>query len=67
VVDYVDQEGERHIETFDKKKDADGRHAQVNVNVSSGIHVAPSKSKRSARPARVGSRPRKVVTLTMNP
>jgi hypothetical protein len=44
VVDYVDQEGRHHIETFDKKKDADGRHAQVNV--SSGIRVAPSKSKR---------------------
>jgi hypothetical protein len=45
IVDYVDQDGERHIETFDKKKEADARHAQVNVNVSSGLHVAPSKSK----------------------
>ena len=28
IVDYGDQQGERHIETFDKKKDADARHAE---------------------------------------
>lgn len=44
VVDYVDQQGDRHIETFDKKKDADVRHAQVGVDVRAGVHVAPSKS-----------------------
>ena len=31
VVDYVDQQGERHIETFAKKKEADARHAEVRV------------------------------------
>jgi len=44
IVDYVDQRGERHIETFAKKKDADARHAEVRVDVRSGVHVAPSKS-----------------------
>src|SRR6476660_6200021 len=44
VVDYIDQHGERHIETFAKKKDADARHAEVRVDVKAGIHVAPSKS-----------------------
>jgi integrase len=44
IVDYVDAQGERHIETFTKKKDADARHAEVTVNVRKGIHVASSKS-----------------------
>src|SRR6476620_7468538 len=44
VVDYIDQHGERHIETFAKKKDADARHAEVRVDVKAGIHVASSKS-----------------------
>ena len=45
VVDYRDKQGDRHIETFDRKKDADARHAEVSVGVRSGLHVAPSKSK----------------------
>jgi integrase len=44
LVDYADQHGERHIETFAKKKDADARHADVKVDVRAGVHVAPSKS-----------------------
>ena len=44
IVDYVDQHGERHIETFAKKKDADARHAEVKVDVKAGVHVASSKS-----------------------
>jgi integrase len=44
LVDYVDQHGERHIETFAKKKEADGRHAEVKVDVKAGVHIAPSKS-----------------------
>ena len=45
IVDYFDQDGDRHIETFDKKKDADKRyHAKVKVEVKKGIHTAPSKS-----------------------
>jgi integrase len=45
VVDYRDKQGDRHIETFDRKKDADARHADVSIGVRSGVHVAPSKSK----------------------
>ena len=44
VVDYTDMQGDRHVETFAKKKDADARHAEVRVDVRSGVHVAPSKS-----------------------
>lgn len=44
VVDYADQHGERHIETFAKKKEADARHAEVKVDVKTGVHIAPSKS-----------------------
>ena len=56
VVDYL-QNGERHIETFARKKDADARHAEVKVDVKSGTHVAPSKSPTLKRGgARVGSR-----------
>ena len=29
IVDYTDQAGQRHIETFERKKDADAKHAEV--------------------------------------
>jgi integrase len=44
IVDYVDQQGDRHIETFERKKDADDYHATVRVDVRKGLHTAPSKS-----------------------
>lgn len=44
VVDYVDQVGGRHIESFERKKDADDFHASVNVDVRQGIHTPQSKS-----------------------
>jgi integrase len=44
IVDYIDQDGDRHIETFERKKEPDARHATVKVNVRQGIHTAPSKS-----------------------
>jgi integrase len=44
IVDYADQDGQRHIKTFERKKDADAFHASVNVAVREGIHTAPSKS-----------------------
>lgn len=43
IVDYA-VNGERHIETFQRKKDADAREAQVTVNVGKGIHIAPNKT-----------------------
>ena len=44
IVDYVDQAGDRHIETFERKKDADDYQATVKVDVRKGLHIAPSKS-----------------------
>jgi integrase len=44
IVDYIDQGGERHIRTFDRKKDADDFHATVRVDVGKGIHTPHSKS-----------------------
>jgi integrase len=44
VVDYTDQRGERHIKTFDTRKDADAYRAVVGVDVRKGIHTPDSKS-----------------------
>jgi hypothetical protein len=44
VVDYVDQQNERHIQTFERKKDADEYHATVKVDVRQGIHTPQGKS-----------------------
>lgn len=44
LVDYRDGEGKRRFQTFDKKKEADARHAEVRVDVRAGTHIAPSKS-----------------------
>jgi integrase len=44
VVDYVDGKGERHNETFERKKDADARHAVVKVDVSKGVHTPTNRS-----------------------
>jgi integrase len=44
VVDYVDQQGERHLKTFARKKDADAYHATAAHDVRAGIHTADSRS-----------------------
>ena len=44
IVDYVDQIGVRHIETFERKKDADEYQASVKVDVRAGTHVPKSAS-----------------------
>jgi integrase len=44
VVDYTDGQDDRHIETFERKKDADARHAAVTVEVDRGIHTAKGRS-----------------------
>ena len=51
IVDYADQDGDRHIRTFKKKKDADAYHATVKVDVRQGVHTAPSKSRTVAEAA----------------
>ena len=43
IVDYA-VNGSRHIETFERKKEADARVAEVTVNIGKGTHVAPSKT-----------------------
>jgi len=44
VVDYVDRDGDRHLKTFTKKRDADAHHAAVGAAIRAGIHTADSKS-----------------------
>jgi integrase len=44
VVAYADADGDRHIETFARKKDADAREAEVRIDIRAGVHVAPSKA-----------------------
>ncbi len=51
VVDYVDQQGDRHLKTFAKKRDADAHHAIVGVAVRAGMHTADSKSVTVAKAA----------------
>jgi integrase len=44
IVDYVDQQGDRHIETFERKKDADAYQDKVRTDVRAGVHTAHNKS-----------------------
>jgi integrase len=44
VCDYVDGQGQRHIETFARKADAIARHAKVAVDVAAGVHTPVNKS-----------------------
>jgi integrase len=45
LVDYYDQVGKRHFETFERKKDADACHDKIRTAVRAGVHVADSGSK----------------------
>jgi integrase len=51
IVDYFDQDGVRHIKTFDRKKDADAHAQQVGVDIRAGTHTPVSKSITVARAA----------------
>jgi integrase len=44
IVDYVDQQGDRHIKTFSLKKDANAYADSVGVGVREGTHTPDSKS-----------------------
>ncbi|MGE5163266.1 MAG: tyrosine-type recombinase/integrase [Sphingobacteriales bacterium] len=44
IVDYIDQKGGRHIQTFGRKKDADEFQATVKVEVRQGVHTPQNKS-----------------------
>jgi integrase len=68
IVDYFDQDGDRHIETFQRKKDAEARHDKVRLDVRHGVHTAASKSETVAEAAvrwlnRVGAEGRERGTL----
>jgi integrase len=41
---FYRQNGKQHIETFERKKEADARHAEIKVEIKQGTHVAPSTS-----------------------
>jgi hypothetical protein len=38
------QQGQRTIETFERKKDADERHAAVKVDIGRGVHTVRAKT-----------------------
>jgi integrase len=44
VVAYADGNGNPHIETFARKKDADDRHAVIKVDVGKGVHTPLNRS-----------------------
>jgi integrase len=44
IVDYVDGSRQRRNETFERKKDAERRHAEVRVDVAKGVHTPVSLS-----------------------
>ena len=55
VVDYVDQQGDRHLKTFAKKRDADAHHALVGVTVRAGTaHRRQQERHRRQREAMSG-------------
>jgi integrase len=51
IVDYTDGAGQRHIKTFERKKDADAYLTTVKHEVKEGVHTAISKSITVARAA----------------
>ena len=56
IVNYTDQRGDRHIKTFQRKKDADSYHARASKDVTAGVHIANSKSIMVIDAGRRGSR-----------
>jgi len=51
VVSYTDAAGKRHIQTFERKKDADAYEASVKVDVRQGVHTPHSISPTVAQAA----------------
>ena len=44
VVAYSDGNGNPHIETFARKRDAEDRHAVIKVDVGKGVHTPLNRS-----------------------
>jgi integrase len=68
IVAYTDQDGQRHIETFKRKKEADAWAQQTGVDVRAGTHTPASKSPTVAQAAdawidRIAGKDREQSTL----
>ena len=55
IVDYRDRQGDRHIETFDRKKDADAKHAEVRIGVRAGVPISRMKTEELDRLVAAGT------------
>jgi integrase len=44
IVDYLDAQGHRHIETYGRRADAQSRYAKVQVDIGQGIHTPINQS-----------------------
>jgi integrase len=44
ILDYYDRAGDRHTETFGRRRDAEARSAAVHVSIRAGTHTAAAKS-----------------------
>ncbi len=44
VIDYVDRSGKRRTETYERKKEAEARAAEIVVDIKAGVHVPRSAS-----------------------
>jgi integrase len=68
-VSYSDGAGKRHIETFERKKEADSRAAEIKVSIASGTHTPVNQSSTIAEAAadwltHLESEPIELATLT---
>src|SRR5690242_6493235 len=52
IVDYTDNTGKRHIESYAQKKIADARQAEIKVSIAAGTHTPVNKSATVAEAAR---------------
>ena len=50
IVDYA-QDGERHIKTFPRKKEADAYAQQIGVDIRAGLHTGARKVISALRPS----------------
>jgi integrase len=51
IVDYRDKAGTRCLETFNTKRSATERDAEIKTDMQKGVHIAPSKSRTVAQAA----------------
>jgi integrase len=44
IVAYADTKGKRHIESFERKKEADARHAEIKAGMARGTHTVINRT-----------------------